>query len=264
MNLFERDYNVLLPDEEEQLEHLRNAEVVGTIGGAAIRRSRFCDYPKAARHFIHLFPNNYLDIVELKEENRLSTQLAAFERLLDADDASERQILNFIKNDRAYFVIGSILKTYYPFGHHEAYLFPEFQLGNSFKVDYLLVGKNSGGWHFVFVELEAPRGKITLTDGTLGEAFRKGIAQTKEWETWLDARYPSIIETFEKAKRSEETLSSEFGQLDRSRIHFVVVAGRRKDFKEKTYRICRKEPQLLIHYDNLVDASRQLIGESTY
>ena len=172
--------------------------------------------------------------------------------------------LYFITAHRAHFLISSILKAYFPFGHHEAYLFPEFQLGNSFKVDHLLVGKNSGGWHFAFVELEAPRGKITLADGNLGDAFRKGIAQTKDWDAWLDARYPSMMETFEKAKRSDMVLPGEFLQMDRSRIHFVDVVGRRVDFSDKTYRICRKELQLLLYYDNIVDASREVIGEMTY
>lgn len=264
MNLFDRDYTVLLPDEEQRWEDLRTQEVVSNVGNLKIRRSRFRDYPKAARHFSQLFPNNYLDIVELTDEPRLSEQLASFEALLNANDVNERQILNFIIKRQAYFLVGSILKAYFPFGHHDAYLFPEFPLGSSFKVDHLLIGKNSAGWHFVFVELEAPAGSITLADGNLGEAFRKGIAQTRDWEAWLDARYPSLLETFEKAKRPDRTLPCEFGQLDRSRVHFVVVAGRRKDFNDKTYRVCRKEPQFLIHYDNVVDASRELIGQMTY
>jgi len=44
----------------------------GKIGTIAITESRFHEYPKAARHFTSLFPNNYLDIVELKDEVRLS------------------------------------------------------------------------------------------------------------------------------------------------------------------------------------------------
>ena len=39
-------------------------------------------------------------------------------------------------------------------GNHGAYLFPEFQLGSSYKADYLLLGKSSGGFEFIFVELE--------------------------------------------------------------------------------------------------------------
>lgn len=264
MNLYDRDYRTLLPRERERWEELRELEVVGKMGDKEFRQSRFHEYPKAARHHIHIFPNNYLDIMELEDEAFLKSNIAGFSYLLDSDSPSERKILNFITERRAYFLIGSLLHVYFCFGHHEAYLFPEFQLGNSFKVDHLLVGKNSGGWHFVFVELEAPTGKITLADGSLGEAFRKGLAQVNDWDSWLDARYHSISETFEKATSNGTVLPTEFSQLDRSRIHFVVVAGRRSDFNDKTYRICRKQTQLLIHYDNIVDAARDVIGKSTY
>lgn len=49
-----------------------------------------------------------------------------------------------------------MLKGNYNFGHHDAYIIPEFMLGNSYKVDYLLIGKSSRGYEFVFIELEKP------------------------------------------------------------------------------------------------------------
>jgi len=48
----------------------------------------------------------------------------------------------------------------------------------------------------------------------------------------------------------------------------VVVAGRRSDFSEKTYilkREYKKEKDIdVLHYDNLVDFSNNLIGKITY
>lgn len=263
MNLYERDYCTLQPDEKQKLEVLKKLEVVGNMGDKPIIQSRFREYPKAARHFVQLFPNQYLDIVELEDKERLHSQISAFTALLKSEDVSERKILNFIVQRRAYFLIGSLLSRF-PFGHHGAYLFPEFQLGNSFKVDYLLVGENSGGWHFVFVELESPAKKITLADGNLGDSFRKGLAQVEDWKTWIESRYSSISETFEKATQDRTSLPAEFYQLDLSRIHFAVVAGRRSDFKEHTYRICRRKSHLLIHYDNIVDAAIDVVRKATY
>ena len=123
--------------------------------------------------------------------------------------------------------VGSLLKTYFHFGHHSAHLFPEFRLGNSFLVDFLLVGKDSGGWSFVLVELEAPAGNITLKNGDLGSAVRKGLSQVESWDEWREARYGSLAETFDKSRRSDVCLPREFIALDKSRIHYVVVAGRR-------------------------------------
>jgi hypothetical protein len=145
MRLFDRDYSVLTPDEEFNWRSLQEQERVSKIGEIEIRRSLFRDYPKAARHFLSLFPNNYLDIVELQDEIHLNDQLGNFQKLLNSPEVNERDILNFININQAYFIVGAILKAHYSFGHHDAYLFPEFPLGISHKVDYLLVGKNSGG-----------------------------------------------------------------------------------------------------------------------
>lgn len=268
MNLYDRDYTILTPDEEAEFRLLKEQEVVNQNGNLNITKSLFRKYPKAARHYISLFPNNYLDIVDLEARERLNDEVARFRQLLDSKDVNESSILRFIREHRTYFIVASLLKKYFHFGHHETYLFPEFQLGNSYKADYLIIGKSSGGWEFVFVELEAPKGKITLSKGDLGEAFRKGEIQSDDWQTWLEARYSSLKETFDKSRRTDAALPDEFSTLDKSRLHFVVIAGRRTDFKDKTYQIQRKTRKekklLLLHYDNLIDAATDVIGKPTY
>jgi Domain of unknown function (DUF4263) len=268
MKLYDRDYTQLTPEESQQWAALRESEVVGRFGKFVVAKSRFRDYPRAARHILSLFPNNYLDTLELQEESRLRSTLQSFRQLIDAADVTERQVLNFIREHRAYFIVASLLKAHFTFGHHEAHLFPEFQIGNSYKADYLLVGRSSSGWHLVFVEFEAPRGDITLESGDLGAAFRKGLAQVTDWNTWLEARYGALSETFDRHRRADAPLPGEFTQLDKTRIHYIVVAGRRSDFNEKTYRTRRKKQkessELILHYDNLLDAAEYIIGKTTY
>jgi hypothetical protein len=268
MKLFDRDYNSLTADEEAEWHSLQVKEVVGKLAGKPVIKSRFREYPKAARHFTSIFPNNYLDIVELNDEQRLNEELDRFRELLDDPQVNERMILNFINNREAYFIVASVLKNHYSFGHHDAYLFREFPLGTSYKVDYVLVGKSSDGWSFVFAELEAPNQGATLADGDLGLPFRKGLKQIANWDTWLDAHFSSLAEVFHRCRRDNEPLPDEFLALDKSRIHFLVVAGRRSDFLDKTYRTRRKKlrdnAQLLLHYDNLVDAAQGIIGGLTY
>ena len=57
-------------------------------------------------------------------------------------------------------------------------------------------------------------------------------------------------------------------KYDSTRIHYAVVAGRRTDFNDVTYRqkrsIKNQNNINLIHYDNLIDLSRNLIGKNTY
>ena len=63
-------------------------------------------------------------------------------------------------------------------------------------------------------------------------------------------------------------LPNEFLILDKSRIHYAVVAGRRCDFNEKTYKIKRdykiEQNITLLYYDNLYDSAKYVIGKATY
>lgn len=268
MKIYHRDYSVLTDTEEAELKKILLKEEVHKLGDLVIRKNLIREYPKAARHSVSLFPNNYLDFVDLerKEELNLSTNL-----FLDNLDSglikNEQDVLGFIKNNQAYFIIGSIF-NYYNFGHHEAYIFPEFTLGSKYRVDYLLIGKNSDGYSFIFVELEHPIKDITLLDGELGQAYRKGIIQTKEWKSWLFSNYSNVSDTLKKYKNSQTSLPEEFFILDPTRFNYVVVAGRRDNINERTRRIRREHLQeqqiLLLHYDNLIDSAKAIIHQGNY
>lgn len=268
MKLYSRDYCELTSDEVSMLEEVKEREVVHEFGeNLAVRKNLFLEYPKAARHYISLFPNNYLDIVELNDEDRLNDINNEFIELLNRESTNERKILNFIRDNSAYHIVGSILKSNFNFGHHDAFVIPEFMLGTSYKVDYLLFGRRSGGYEFAYIEFESPTGKITLQNGKSGEVIRKGLSQVGDWNSWLEANYQSLLETFNKYKKPALALPEEFYRLDKTRIHYVVVAGRRDDFNEKTYRLKRelKDNRItLLHYDNLYDSARNVVGKSTY
>ncbi|MHB0864991.1 hypothetical protein ACYCS5_28080 [Paenibacillus sp. SEL3] len=81
-------------------------------------------------------------------------------------------------------------------------------------------------------------------------------------------KYTSFQEAILKYKNAAQQLPLEFMVPDRTRIHFVVVAGRRTDFKEKTYRTKRRtktEQNIeLLHYDNLYDTAKEVVGKATY
>lgn len=268
MRLQSRDYLQGLTDEEEkQYNKVLEEERLGLPKFG--RKNLFYKYPKAARHHLSLFPNNYLDINELKEKDLLENKNKDFYDIISNPNTTERTVLNFINQNSNYYIIGSILKCGgYRFGHHSAYLFPEFQLGTSMRPDYLLIGESSGGFEFVFVELESVYGRITLQDGNLGDSFNKGIRQVNDWSRWLQANYNHLYTIFLGCKSMNKQLSQEFIQYDESRIHYVVIAGRRSNFNELTYRTGRefesRQKIKLLHYDNLLDYSNNIIGENSY
>lgn len=268
--LYERDYLLGLTEEEMQ----QYKEITGRQFGEKRvsgfgRVNNFLAYPKAARMCKSLFPNNYLDVAELHDTQRLSRANEEFYSLISNKRCTERMALNFIRDNKYYHIIGSIIwGLSINIGNHGAYLFPEFQLGNSYKADYLLMGRSSGGFEFILIELESPYGNISLKDGQLGAEFRDGISQLEEWKRWLPSNYSSFGENLRKYKNPAFDLLEEFYVLDMSRFHYVVIAGRRTDFKDLTYIIKRERKKAddidIIHYDNLIDYSNNLIGKITY
>jgi hypothetical protein len=272
--LYDRDYRILTNEEKCSWEKLENALYkIKAKKGGLISPETLNKYhqniPVAAYYYQQLFPNHYLDTDELKNKDRLITIMEGFKKILESE-ATERDILNFINRKKAYFIIASILKGFhYCFGHHKAFAFKEFELPTNHVVDYLLIGKNSGGYEFIFVELENPFGQVTTSDGEFGVTIRKGLKQVNDWDCWLENNYHSLKQLYDKYLGKHITdLPREFYELDKSRLHYAVVAGRRKDFSKKTYQLKRRLLKtnniLLLHYDNLIDSTDLLLKGGNY
>ncbi|MDW3195446.1 MAG: DUF4263 domain-containing protein [Cytophagales bacterium] len=260
--LYERNYLELTEQEKSELEKAKKP-FSSDSGGVIIDYEKM---PKAAFFYESLFPNNMLDIDELMISDRTTRILSDFRSLIDSRASTERDILNFIKSNRAYFIIASVLVDFH-FGHHVAYAFPEFELPPDYRVDYLIIGKSSYGHEFVFVELENPYNSITVKDGGLGSTFRKGIKQLSDWNNWIESNFNHLQLMFEKFKGTTCEFPEEFRKLDTTRMHYITVAGRRTDFNEVTYRMARKmmsDRFRILHYDNLLDKAEQVIGNGNY
>ena len=209
-----------------------------------------------------LFPNHVVYDEDIKErEQYLLDQTETFKAMLDDVSIREQDILNFLRNQRAYHLILGLFQ-FFEFGHHDRYLFREFKIGTSFQADYLLIGRGSGGTEFVWVELESHVNNITIKSGDFGTTIRKGLQQTNDWEKFINGNFSAVRAELQKHKSPEVNWEDEYINYDPHKMHYVVVAGRRPDFNERTYEMRRQSKmtnRLVLHYDNLVDKSEWLV-----
>lgn len=269
--LYERDFNNLTKEEyvkwkeAEEFKKTKKGKLGEISADVMLKYHKL--KPTAAYHYESLFPNNRLDLNSLDDKSKLKQIENEFADLLKTD-ISERSILNFINKNKYYNLIAALFHAGFSFGHHDAYLFKEFEFPTTYKADYLLIGKNSHGYHFLFIELENPTGSITTINGAFGQTIRKGIRQVKDWDKWLEGNFHSLSLTFNKYKNPRTELPKEFRTLNKTRLNYVVLAGRRGDFTEETYDekrgLIRTNNIHVLHYDNLIDLFRVFQTTNNY
>ena len=259
--LYQRDYFELSEKEIDEMKKFDSPQYIN--GRMNFKKSDYLNYPKAYRHNKSLFPNNLVDVVDLRNKDELNRQCEEFLTELNKPEMTELGLKSFIQ-DKYYYHIPASLFSQYRFGHHEAFVFKEFQLGTTYIADYVLVGEASGGYQFIFIEFESPYGSISIDDGDFGETIRKGINQINDWKDYIPSNYNSIKTEF--MKYTDKDLPKEFHVYDQTRCNYLVVGGRRDEFKEKTYRLARNslDQIKIFHYDNLYDFAKETIGRSTY
>ncbi|MDZ5608386.1 DUF4263 domain-containing protein, partial [Bacillus pseudomycoides] len=67
-----QDYCFLSESDRLEYEKVRESEKIYPLASGILSEisvNKFHEYPKAARHNIYLFPNNYLDMVELQNHD---------------------------------------------------------------------------------------------------------------------------------------------------------------------------------------------------
>ena len=98
-------------------------------------------------------PEQFIDLGYPRHQNIVFGEEA--DRLLEILDSAQKEsdVQRYIKDNQKWFIPGSLFKAY-DFGHHKAMLRREPPLGAEYKADYLLLGRNSIGFHLVLVEFE--------------------------------------------------------------------------------------------------------------
>lgn len=135
---------------------------------------------------ISKLPSNFY-VYEMSDYHLLDCKEEAKE-LLDIINSSKKEsdVQNYIKSNQKWFIPLSIMKAY-DFGHHFSCVVPEYQLGAEYRLDYLLIGKNSLGYQFVFVEFEDVNVEYRLkTTNSETDKVRKGLNQIRDWKRWIE------------------------------------------------------------------------------
>lgn len=198
---------------------------------------------------ISKLPSNF-HVYEKKDYRLLNCQRESKELLVVINSSKkESDVQDYIKGNHKWFVPLSILKAY-DFGHHFSCVIPEYQLGAEYRLDYLLIGKNSLGYQFVFVEFEDVNVDYKLKRiNSETDKVRKGINQIRDWKRWVEQNKGYFL--------SSEGIKEFANNISLWGFHYCLVVGRRDRMDDMSNQL-RGEMQKdtgvkIMSYDRLVD-----------
>lgn len=179
------------------------------------------------------------------------------QQLRIALDASKKEndIQRYIKDNRKWFIPGSLLRDY-DFGHHDAYLVPEQPLGAEYRADYMLLGSNSIGYHIILVEFEDVNIEYKLTtENAETLSVRKGLTQIRDWKRWMDNNRDYFLDSC--------GLSDIRKAIPSWSIHYCLVVSRRTYMNDVANQMRgqmqAEMPRLhIVTYDRLVDNTKKI------
>ena len=200
-------------------------------------------------------PVNFIDLSQYRNA-KINFDYEA-QHLRTALDASKKEndIQQYIKNNRKWFIPGSLLRDY-DFGHHDAYLVPEQPLGAEYRADYILLGSNSIGYHIVLVEFEDVNIEYKLaSENAETLSVRKGLIQIRDWKRWMDNNKNYFLDSC--------GLSDIKSSIPSWGIHYCLVVSRRKYMDDGANQMRRQmqaeTPRLhIVTYDRLIDNTKKL------
>lgn len=200
-------------------------------------------------------PDNFIEF-ELAWYRKYDFEFEA-DQLLQVLDASKKEndIQSYIKDNEKWFIPASIFKEY-NFGHHEAFIVPKQTLGAEYRVDYMLLGRNSIGHQIVLIEFEDVNVDYKIRSANIEtDSVRKGIAQIKDWKRWMDGNREYFMKScgLNNVSRNIPTWG----------INYCLVVSRRSRMDDISNQMRGQSqyetPALkIVTYDRLVDNVRML------
>src|SRR3989304_795577 len=182
---------------------------------------------------------------------------------------NEREIQPYLKKNL--LIVRNTL-NYWAWNYTE--VIPEFQVGNEYRADFLILSADSGSWHAVFVELKSHRARQFTKAGIPTKSLSLALRQLDDWERWLDkndnAFRLSLSRHFEKKRVAAQCSTADSHIRAAEEIidprtpitkHYKVLLGRRsmlsKEENERRAAFLRKNHEILT-YDRLLDTATKI------
>ena len=131
---------------------------------------------------------------------------------------------------------------------HDDYVIPEFEIGNEYKADFVVLNSYSGGWEITLIELEPVGAKLFNRDRTPTRELRSAVRQIDDWRRFIRQDRDYFLNQLTKAARCSDILRPELERHDREPVsgpgwtlrdprnmfsyHYQIVIGRRSKFSE--------------------------------
>ncbi|MCB0910005.1 MAG: DUF4263 domain-containing protein [Propionibacteriaceae bacterium] len=102
-------------------------------------------------------------------------------KLEDLLQSGERREEEFQKTIKAYpeLLASTVV------GSWARYVIPKKKLGSEYVTDFLVLGVDSAGLHWVAVEIEGAHHRVLNKDRTLAKQTRHAVQQIQDWRRWL-------------------------------------------------------------------------------
>ncbi len=133
-----------------------------------------------------------------------------------------------------------------PCGGHDDYVISEFEIGNEYKADFVVLNSYSGGWDIAFIELEPVGAKLFNKDRTPSRELRSAIRQIDDWRRFIRQSQDYFLKQLTRAAQRSDLLHPELERGSREPISgpgwtlrdtrntfsysYQIVIGRRANF----------------------------------
>ena len=122
----------------------------------------------------YVWPAELLKLFPRRQRGPLERK---FLKVLDAA-SGEQSVHAFLKKHD--YLIGMTFRS----NTHPNGVVSEFELGAEYRCDFLVLSCCSAWWSVDFVELESPKARLYLKDGTPSKCLRIASRQIRDWKQW--------------------------------------------------------------------------------